>query len=769
MNNLFWVKAKILFSNKQTKLIIYLTFFVSLFITSVGIFLYENYKSILDKDLNQPYTELLQINLGVTNRAFREADDQAVKVSFHSSALNYIHGELPAKQKDAAVLSSYLNTIALNEDIHSVYVLDLKNKLIVSDKLAQSLDWASYPDQSWAAWVETMKTKPLLIKRRSLGNINNPESVELISLYRPILADHELIGIVIVNVDYDRFFSKIYPQTEAPQYIFSLEGEVIYPKLRTELPLEELYKAVEMLGVRPFGEVKLGGQSYLGNQAFSDMTGWRWVSLIPLDELLKNVKLVRDLVFMLSLASIVVGCAAIFFYNFAAFKPIKRIWQLLATNNSVSSGSDSDLYDLEAVVKNLLKEFDSTSSVAERSLPELRSKYIQDVLMSRIGSKELRDKWETYFAQWTKDQLIAVAVSINRYSEWFSTSGYSEEDQLLLKYALVNIMSELLEAKWRMHCVQLDKENLMLVIQSKESGWPASEELLQEDLSAMTKTAMKYLKMSLSVGIGQPCESVSGLHDSFEEAKAALASRLYEGYGRTFRFTEATRRERLLDTDADAWKAEIMESLESKDVSMSNQVLERWAVWVREQQFAPESIYTFANERIGDFSRIIALRGISKPDRLDNYTEHQLRMMDLDDLHQLLLHVAEAVVSGIQLHKSTKEYHLAQRITRFMEEHLHEQIGLQEVADFMNLSTSSVSSVFKMETGSTVYESLTKMRIDQACKLLATTDRKIADIAQQVGYQNENSFIRSFRKLKSVTPGKYREANKQYGAGSFSD
>ncbi|NOU94650.1 helix-turn-helix domain-containing protein [Paenibacillus sp. LMG 31456] len=762
MNNLFWVKAKILFSNKQTKLIIYLTFFVFIFITSVGLFLYENYKGILDRDLNQPYTELLQINLGVTNRAFREADDQAVKVSFHSSTLNYVQGELAAKQKDASLLSSYLNTIALNEDIYSIYVLDLKNKLLVSDKSAQSLDWASFPDQTWAPWVETMKTKPLLIKRRSLGSENKQGTVELISLYRPIIKDHELIGVVIVNVDYDRFFSKIYPQLDTPQYIFSLEGDVIYPKLGTEVPLQELYKAVEMMGVRPFAEVKLEGQSYLGNQAFSDMTGWRWVSLIPLDELLKDVRRVRDLVFLLSLASIIVGSAAIFFYNFAAFKPIKRIRQLLASNDSVSSGSDTDLHDLEAVVKKLLQEFDSTSSVAERSLPELRSKYIQDVLMGRIGSKELHNKWETYFVQWTNDELIAAAVSINRYTEWFSTSGYSEEDQLLLKYALVNIVSELLETKWRIHCVPLDKENLMLVIQSKEGGKQASGEILQDALSTMTKTATKYLKMSLSVGIGQPCESISSLHHSFEEAKAALANRLYEGYDKTIRFTDVTQRESLLDTDVDVWKAEIMESLESTDVSMSSQVLGRWAEWVRERQFAPESIYTFVNQLIGDFSRIIALRGISRPTMLDNYTEHQLRMMDLDDLHQLLLHVAEAIVSGIQLHKTTKEYHLAQRITRFMEEHLHEQIGLQEVADFMNLSTSSVSSVYKMETGNTIYECLTKMRIDHACHLLSTTDRRIADIALQVGYQNENSFIRSFRKLKSVTPGKYRDANKQY-------
>ncbi|WP_165972258.1 helix-turn-helix domain-containing protein [Paenibacillus piri] len=760
MNKWFWMKAKILFSNKQTKLIVYLTLFVSLFITGVGVFLYENYKDILDKELNEPYTELLQINLGVTNRAFRESDDQAVKISFHANTLAYIQGGPETRQSSAAQLSSILNTIAFHEDIHSVYVLDLKRKTLVSDQSAASVTWDEFPDRTWVPWVELMNKKPLLIKRRSFGAANQDGTVELISLFRPIIADRELIGLVIVNVDYDRFFSKIYPQTEAPQYIYNLDGELIYPKLTEQVPTEELNKGIEALGVRPFGELKLEGQSYLAVQGFSDMTGWRWVSLIPLDELLKNVRKVRDMVLLLSLVSIAAGCAAIFFYNFAALKPVRRIRELLASNRAVSSSSD--MHDLEAVVRKLLEEFDTRSSVAERSLPELRSKYIQDVLMRRIGSKELYTKWSTYFASWTQEPLLAAAVSINRYADWAAAAGYSEEDQLLLNYALTNIMTELLEPNWRVHCVQLDKENLLLVVQARKYDVPAMEPALQEATIAITRTVMNYLHMSLSIGIGQVFGSVPELPQSFEEAKEALSFRLYEGYERTIAYSGIKERDRLTDAEAQAWKTDLLGSLEAADAGSWSQALARWEERVREHPVAPESVYAFVNEVIGDCSRIIAMRGIDRLPVLENYTEHQLRMMDLADLRQLLQQVAEAIVSGIRHHKTTKEYLAAQRIIGFMEEHLHEQIGLQEIADYMNLSTSSVSSMFKLETGNTVYEYLTKMRIDRACALLSTSDLKIADIAARVGYQNENSFIRSFRKIKSVTPGKYREANKSY-------
>ncbi|WJH32896.1 helix-turn-helix domain-containing protein [Paenibacillus sp. CC-CFT747] len=47
--------------------------------------------------------------------------------------------------------------------------------------------------------------------------------------------------------------------------------------------------------------------------------------------------------------------------------------------------------------------------------------------------------------------------------------------------------------------------------------------------------------------------------------------------------------------------------------------------------------------------------------------------------------------------------------------------------------------------------------MEKAAELLLKTESKISDIALMVGYQHENSFIRSFRKFKDITPGKYRD------------
>ena len=134
--------------------------------------------------------------------------------------------------------------------------------------------------------------------------------------------------------------------------------------------------------------------------------------------------------------------------------------------------------------------------------------------------------------------------------------------------------------------------------------------------------------------------------------------------------------------------------------------------------------------------------------------------MTLSEIEIMLSQAAVYLSGHMTAHSESREYKLVQEMIQYMKENLHLNIGLQNIADAVRMSISSVSSIFKEEMGSTVYDYLTTLRIEKACELLQDSSLKIADIAGLVGYQNENSFIRTFRKQKSVTPGKYRETFK---------
>jgi AraC family transcriptional regulator len=93
-----------------------------------------------------------------------------------------------------------------------------------------------------------------------------------------------------------------------------------------------------------------------------------------------------------------------------------------------------------------------------------------------------------------------------------------------------------------------------------------------------------------------------------------------------------------------------------------------------------------------------------------------------------------------------------------MRERLDQDIGLQELADVLNLSRFYFCSAFRMASGHTPYEWLTKLRMHEARKLLADPALSISDIALMVGYQTPSAFSAAFRRLVGTTPREVRQS-----------
>jgi AraC-like DNA-binding protein len=85
--------------------------------------------------------------------------------------------------------------------------------------------------------------------------------------------------------------------------------------------------------------------------------------------------------------------------------------------------------------------------------------------------------------------------------------------------------------------------------------------------------------------------------------------------------------------------------------------------------------------------------------------------------------------------------------------------SVQEMADNFNLSVNYLSSYYKEQTSENIINYITYLRIEKAKHLLVTTDFPIKKISESSGYYNVSSFIRRFKQVTGVTPGKYREDN----------
>lgn len=103
-------------------------------------------------------------------------------------------------------------------------------------------------------------------------------------------------------------------------------------------------------------------------------------------------------------------------------------------------------------------------------------------------------------------------------------------------------------------------------------------------------------------------------------------------------------------------------------------------------------------------------------------------------------------------------------MARFLATHYREDIGPEAVARQVGLQMNYAMGLFREFSGQTVVESLTRHRVSHAQRLLATTDRKILDIALESGFGSSSRFYAAFQKASRQTPRAYRQAMRLPGS-----
>lgn len=95
---------------------------------------------------------------------------------------------------------------------------------------------------------------------------------------------------------------------------------------------------------------------------------------------------------------------------------------------------------------------------------------------------------------------------------------------------------------------------------------------------------------------------------------------------------------------------------------------------------------------------------------------------------------------------------------RWIDAHAAEEIDLDALARRAGLSPFHYLRVFSRVLGVSPHQYLVRCRLRNAAHLLADGDRRITDIALDVGFADLSNFVRSFRRAAGVSPRAYRQA-----------
>jgi len=131
---------------------------------------------------------------------------------------------------------------------------------------------------------------------------------------------------------------------------------------------------------------------------------------------------------------------------------------------------------------------------------------------------------------------------------------------------------------------------------------------------------------------------------------------------------------------------------------------------------------------------------------------------NIDEMCKLLVPTIVRICDDISNTKKDNRDEFNDSIVEYVDNNFTDQnLSLMQVADNYNISIYTLSRLFKEITGVGFKEYVTEKRIELSKHLLSTTDKKVAEIAAEVGFGSVSHFIRVFKSNCGVSPSQYNK------------
>lgn len=102
-----------------------------------------------------------------------------------------------------------------------------------------------------------------------------------------------------------------------------------------------------------------------------------------------------------------------------------------------------------------------------------------------------------------------------------------------------------------------------------------------------------------------------------------------------------------------------------------------------------------------------------------------------------------------------RNYEMIEKVVKYIKINISEDLSLEKVAEYVNLSPIHFHNSFKNAMGKTLHEYVEEQRIKKASNLLVTTDWTLTRISGECGFSSQSYFSYAFKRKMNLTPREY--------------
>lgn len=705
-----------------------------------------------------------------------EQQSEVIDTQFLSKTQESVEQTLSRVQQDAITLANSRDTLSfvflpkisdwdllqrLGQELSD---LSTSNSMISSaciysayTGMVMTSNYRYYPveefyDQSWLS-IYRQETAPVYwTEPRIVQDTDGNKSTCISLIVHVPSGSRKLSGAVVFNLktnDIDTaLLSGGQQSTGGSIDILGQDFHSILEKRETMTLLQDIetdWLAAQTSGSKP---VRINGDRYLLTYTHSSMLGWYFIRISELGTALSSYQNIWSIL-LLFCVILLLACFLAIRVSRQLYRPVQKLVEDV-TGKKLSKAEISDEY---GAIQAEYSRIQTKSTALESEIIELQP-LIKERFFLRLVHGQA-DEPEQGLSQFGFG-VGPYAVFMIRYA---SNRQLTDGDSGLRYFQVRTWIEDILkgDTTFRYACVETSGDTITVLIDFKERFSSTDVRRVLLSLSKFTReTLSNELHIDTVTGFSPLCRTANEIPNAYAAALKAVRFKLFQESDDVVQEDDelfapySTLLQELLGQIAAGNNNYVRAALEElfRAIRQNLGVLSQFQI----QQIATRVLNSIIELLIQYKLKTEEIFG----EKRNLFAELQQRD-DLNVICNWMESICLQVAEEISLVNAKQTNQKISRVQEYIQQHISEDISLNDVAAWVGLSPAYVSRTFKESTGQNFVEYLSVCRVEQAKQLLRNTQMSIKEIGFNSGFNSMQTFIRTFKKLESCTPSQYRD------------
>ena len=436
-------------------------------------------------------------------------------------------------------------------------------------------------------------------------------------------------------------------------------------------------------------------------------------------------------------------------------------WDYLLKLNITKESMTDMLMSIQNQIMHSKKILDSShepKTYDVQSTALMRQEFLRSIIDNNYkGKNYVKTKLSMINMKLDEKNLVLGMIKTGMYP---FNSKYTDEDGRLLDFMIIELLSEIGNEFFSSYFLKWSFGIYVMVL-SIEPSMSLNEN--RENISTMCNTMIemlrKYVNIEISISISDVYNDYLCLPNAFEQAQNAMEELFYVGFGNVIFFNDKKQADIPFEhIDQYDFKDELPKAIELCDITTIQRVFSDFIEKIKDRRICKNEIYQICNQIVCLCD--LCLGGVE----LKEEAEKQNSILQVETVYSI--HTIKEVVEWLECYKGKvirqikkerfdEQHILVSRAQKYIASHYLGPTNLKDVANYLNISSGYLSSIFPKYTGLCFTDYVNKVKVQEAERLLREGQHKIYEISYMLGYDNACYFSKIFKRKTGISPTEF--------------